>query len=131
MTTSEDFLKKAKTIAIIGLSDKKERPSYQVAKYFIAEGLEIIPVNPNIKTVFGLKSYPSFRAIPKNKKIDIVDIFRKSDEVVSIVKEIVKTKRKPIVWLQEGVINPEAEKLAKQNNLRIISNFCLMKFYRK
>jgi predicted CoA-binding protein len=131
MTFNEDFKKKAKIIAIIGLSDKKERPSYQVANYFISEGFEIIPVNPNIKTVFGLKSYPNFKSIPKNIKIDIVDIFRKSDEIVDIVKEIVETKRKPIIWLQEGVISPEAEKLAKQNKLKIISNFCLMKFYRK
>ena len=129
MTVNKDFLKKAKIIAIIGLSDKEKRPSYQVAKYFISEGFKIIPVNPNIKTVLGLKSYPSLSLIPKNIKIDIVDIFRKSDEIVNILKEIVKTKRKPIVWLQEGIINPKAEKIAKQNNLKIISNFCLMKFY--
>lgn len=131
MISLENILKKSKTIAIIGLSDKADRPSFQVAKYLISQGFTIIPVNPTIDSVFGLKSYPSFNDIPSNIKIDIVDIFRKSDQVLPIVKEIIKSDQKPVIWFQEGVQNLTAEKLAQENNLQIISGVCLMKAHQK
>ena len=68
-------LTQVKTIAIIGLSDKSDRPSYQVAQYLINQGYKIIPVNPNIQQVFGQKSYPNISSIPKDINIDIIDIF--------------------------------------------------------
>lgn len=131
MISIEDVLQKAKNIVIIGLSNKPERASYQVAEYLISQGFNIIPVNPNIKEFFGLKSYPSFNNIPLNIKIDIVDIFRKSDEVLSVVEEIIKSDQKPIIWFQEGIVNLEAENLAKENGFEVINGICLMKAYQK
>ena len=124
------MIKKSK-VAIIGLSDKRERASYQVAEYLQKEGFEIIPVNPNIKEVFGIKSYKSFSDIPKNIKIEIVDIFRKSDQVLPIVEEIVKSNQNPVIWFQDGTQNLKAEKLAQESGLQIISGVCLMKAHQK
>jgi hypothetical protein len=127
----EDILQKSKTIAIVGLSDKPDRSSYQVAKYLIFRGFTIIPINPNIESVFGLKSYSSFTNIPSNIKIDIVDIFRRSDQVLAIVEEIIKSNQKPVIWFQEGIQNLEAEKLAKKNGFKTINGICLMKAHQK
>ena len=116
-----------KTIAVVGLSDKSERPSNQVAKYLMNLGLMIIPVNPNIESVFGLKSYPGISDIPKGIKIDIVDIFRKESEVLSIIQEVIKTGQKPVIWLQEGFFDQQSKILAQQNNLELVEGMCLMK----
>ncbi|MFA5532323.1 MAG: CoA-binding protein [Candidatus Shapirobacteria bacterium] len=131
MISIEDVLQKSKTIAIIGLSDNPNRPSYQVAKYLISQSFTVIPVNPTINSVFDLKSYPSFTDIPSDIKIDIVDIFRQSDQVLPIVEEIIKSDQKPIIWFQEGSLNPKAENLAKENGLEVISGICLMKAHQK
>ena len=96
----KSFLTPPQTIAIVGLSDKPERPSYGVASYLISHGFNVIPVNPTIATVLGLVSYPSLAAIPQDIRIDIVDIFRQSAEVMSIVKEILELKIKPLIWMQ-------------------------------
>lgn len=127
----ENVLKKSKIIAIIGLSDKPDRPSYQVTEYLISRGFTIIPVNPTIDSVFGLKSYSNFSSIPLNIKVDIVDVFRQSNQILPIVEEIIKSGRKPVIWLQEGIFNQEAEDLAKQNGLEIISGVCLMKAHER
>jgi len=131
MIDINELLKPPKTIAVVGLSDKSERPSNQVAKYLMERGLTIIPVNPNIESVFGLKSYPSISDIPKDLKIDIVDIFRKESEVMPIVQEIIKTDQKSVVWLQEGFFGPEAKALAQKHNLEIVEGMCLMKAYER
>lgn len=119
-----------KTIVIIGLSDNPKKPSFQVAKYLIEKGFTIIPVNPTITQVFGLKSYPSISLIPQEIKIDIVDIFRKSDQILLIIEEIIKLRQRPIIWLQEGISNLKAEVLAKNNGLEVISGICLMKAHK-
>jgi len=116
-----------KTIAIVGLSDKPERASYQVAAYLLEKGFTIIPVNPMIKEIFSLPSYPSITAIPDNIHIDIIDIFRAPEQVVPILKEIVHSKRKPLIWLQEGVGSPEAKSYATAHQLPIRMDICIMK----
>lgn len=131
MNSIDEILKTAKNIVVVGLSDKADRPSYQVAKYLISEGFNIIPVNPTIESVFGIKSYPSYSDIPTEIKIDIVDIFRKSDQVLEIVKEVIKSGQKPTIWFQEGILNLEAENLAKENGMEVINGICLMKAYQK
>jgi len=131
MSSFDQILKNSKTIAIIGLSGKPDRPSYQVAKYLISQGFTIIPVNPMVESVFGLKSYSSFSDIPSNIKIDIIDIFRKSDQVLPIIEEIIKSNQKPVIWFQEGSLNLEAENLAKENGFEVISGICLMKAHQK
>lgn len=120
-----------KTIAIIGLSNNPDRPSYQVAQYLINQGYKIIPINPNIQEVFGQKSYPSLSSIPQDINIDVVDVFRKSEEVVSVIQEIIDSGRKSIIWLQEGIEDQKAINLAKNHGLEISSGICLMKFHQQ
>lgn len=124
------LFQKIKTIAIVGLSDKPERASYGVAQYFLDKGYRIIPVNPNIKEALGEKSYSSLSDIPTEIKIDLVDVFRKSEEVLPIVKETYNLGIKNI-WLQEGVKNQEAIEFAKRKNINIWADICLMKVHKK
>ncbi len=124
-------LAKAKTIAIVGLSDKPDRPSFQVAQYLINQGYQIIPVNPNIQQVFDQKSYPNISSIPQDINIDIIDIFRKSEEIIPIIQEIINSGRQSIIWLQEGIDNPDAVNLAQSHGLKITSGICLMKFHQQ
>lgn len=126
-----DILKNARTIAFIGLSDKPERHSHRVAKYFQSKGYRIIPVNPNIEHVLGEKSYPSLSAIPRTIQIDIVDIFRKPTAVVGCMKEIVERGNIRTVWLAEGINTPEAERFAQDYGFTMVTNFCIMEAYKK
>lgn len=116
-----------KTVTIVGLSDNPQRPSYEVGLYLKNQGFNIIPVNPTINEVFGIKSYPSISAIPNTIQIDIVDIFRRPDQVIPIIEEVIKSGRKPLIWTQEGVGSPEAKAFAKQNGLEVVMNMCMMK----
>lgn len=127
----QEMLTPPKTIAIVGLSDRPERPSYQVAAYLQAQGFKIIPVNPTVKEVLGEKSYPSIKDIPDNIHIDTIDIFRKSEAVPAIIQEIVDLGIKPMIWMQEGVISPEGQSLAQQNGMSVIMNFCMKKEHTK
>jgi len=116
-----------KTIAVVGLSDNKERYSYQVAEYLLNKGFKIIPVNPNIKTVFGLKSYPSLLDI--KEPIDVVDIFRRSEFVAPIVDEAIKIGAKTI-WMQEGVSDEVAAQAARSAGITVVMNMCMMKAHK-
>ena len=120
----QNFFKNIKTIAIVGLSDKPERYSYQVAEYLKAQGFNIIPVNPNVESVFGLKSYISLSEI--KEPVDVVDIFRRSEFVASIVDEAIKIGAKS-VWMQEGVTDEQAAAKARASGLTVIMNMCMMK----
>lgn len=126
-----DILQTAKTIAIIGLSDKPDRPSYDVASYLKNQGFCIIPINPNVSEVLGEKAYPDLLSVPRDIQIDIVDIFRKSELVLPHVKEAIDRGDAKTIWMQEGVINQEAADLAKEHGLEVIMNFCLMKTHKK
>lgn len=119
------------TIAIVGLTDKPDRPSFEVASYLKNQGFKIIPVNPKLETVLGEKAYPDLLSIPKKMKIDVVDIFRRSEEVMPHVKEAVERGDVKTIWMQEGISDPEAEVYARQHGLEVISNFCLMKAHKK
>lgn len=127
---TKELLSPPKTIAVVGLSDKPDRPSYDVASYLIEQGFTIIPVNPMIESVFGLKSYPSISDIPSPEKIDIVDIFRRSEDVLPIIEEIIKLGIHPFIWMQERVISLEAEKLAQDNNMEVVMDICIKKQHR-
>lgn len=126
-----DLLKNARTIAFVGLSDKPERHSNIVAKYFQEKGYRIIPVNPNVKEVLGEKSYPDLLSVPKDIHIDIVDIFRKPNEVISHMQEVVERGNIRTVWLAEGVNTPEAEDFAEDYGLSMVTNFCIMDAYKQ
>jgi predicted CoA-binding protein len=128
---NQGFFLKIKNIAVIGLSDNNERPSYQVANYLRSQGFNIIPVNPNLQKWQGLKSYKSILEIPHDVKIDVADFFVKSERVLEIVKDIIKRGNILSIWLQEGVANSEAEKLAQEHGVQVISNMCMMKEHKK
>jgi len=119
-----------KTIAIVGLSDKPDRPSYEVGLYLKNHGFTIIPVNPTIQEVFGLRSYPSISAIPSDIHIDIVDIFRKPDQVISVIQDVLNSGRKPFIWMQEGVGSQEAKHFAESHGLESVMDICMMKMHR-
>lgn len=118
-----DF-KKIKSIAIVGLSDKPDRPSFEVGKYLLDQGFKIFPVNPNIENFLGIKSYKNLSDI--KEPIDVVDIFRKSEFVGQIVDEAIKIGAKSI-WMQEGVTNEVAAAKARAAGLTVVMNMCMMK----
>lgn len=121
----------AKSVAIVGLSDKPERPSYQVGEYLLSHGYTIIPVNPTVASVFGILSYPSISSIPTSIPVDIVDIFRKPEDVVAVLEDIVKSERSPVVWMQERVGSPEAKVYAESHGLSVIMDMCMMKEHKR
>jgi predicted CoA-binding protein len=120
----EDILRNSRTVAMVGLSSNPERPSNVVGKYLKEHGYKIIPVNPNEKTVFRLKSYPDLSSIPV--KVDVVDIFRRSEDVLPVVQEAIKIGAKA-VWMQEGIKNAEAVALARKARLKVVQNKCMRK----
>lgn len=125
------LLKESKTIAMVGLSDKKDRPSFQVAAYLKAKGFRVIPVNPHIAESDGEKAYPDLLSIPKEITIDIVDIFRRPEEVVAHMKEVVERGDIKNVWLQDGVESQKAEEFARDFGLTLVSNFCIRHAYER
>lgn len=116
------ILAESKTIAMVGLSSDRQRPSYFVASYLKYEGYRIIPVNPNAKEILGEKSYPDIRSIPD--PIDIVNIFRRADECDEIVRQAVEKKAKT-VWFQLRIVNESAAEAAESAGLRVIMDKCL------
>src|ERR1700689_5691366 len=124
MSVIPDLLRKSKTIAVVGLSSKKFRPSYGVAEYMQAQGYRIIPVNPNELEVLGEKTYASIEDVPVH--IDIVDIFRRSDFVGPIVESAIRVGANA-VWMQEGVVHEDAAKQARAAGLAVVMDRCILK----
>jgi uncharacterized protein len=122
-----DLLKEAKTIAVVGLSNKPLRPSHGVSMYMQQQGYRIIPVNPNIQTVLGEKAYPSLKDVPD--KIDIVNVFRRSQFVPEIVEQAIALKV-AAVWMQEEVIHEPAAKKARQAGILVVMDRCILKEHR-
>ncbi len=123
--TSEEIvqvLKQSKTIAVVGMSPKPDRPSHDVAKYLMDHGFEVIPVNPGQSEILGRKCYRSLKDVPG--EIDIVDIFRPSDAVPEIVEEAVARGAKTI-WMQLGIVNNAAAERAKAAGMTVVMNKCL------
>jgi predicted CoA-binding protein len=121
-TIISEILSNTKTIAVVGLSANPDRPSYDVALYMQKQGFRIIPVNPNEEMILGEKSYPNLSAIPFN--IDLVNVFRKSQDCSEIVTEAVKVRVK-YVWLQLGVINLESQEIATNAGINFVMDRCL------
>jgi uncharacterized protein len=121
-----------KNIAVVGMSKNEEKAGHFVPKYLIEQGYNVIPVNPTITTqVLGRKSYPSIADIPED--IDIVDIFRKSEDVPAVIDDVINRKNNDIkvIWMQEGIYNEEAEKRAKANGMDVVFNRCMMAEHRR
>lgn len=120
----KNILENYKTVAVVGVSPKEDRPSYQVASYLQSKGFRVIPIRPLGNDVFGEKVYSSLLEVPF--EIDVVDIFRKPEAVLEIVKEAIE-KRAKVVWMQEGVINNEAAELARKAGIRVVMDRCIKK----
>jgi predicted CoA-binding protein len=117
-------LKQYHTVAVVGASANPERPSHIVFSYLAEQGYHVIPVNPAVKKILGKTSYPDLSSIPE--KVEVVDVFRKSEEVMPIVDEAIKIGAKA-VWMQEGVINKEAAAKAKAAGLLVVMDKCMRK----
>ena len=115
-------------IAMVGLSPDPKRPSHKVAKYLINHGYKVIPVNPDAQEILGTRSYSNISSIPE--PIEIVDIFRKSEEVMPIVDEAIKVGAKA-VWMQEGVINEGAALKAHNAGLLVVMDRCMFKEHKR
>jgi hypothetical protein len=125
--TIRTILKKTKTIAVVGLSDKPDRPSLRVSRYMQQAGYRIIPVHPTVTRVLGEKAYPTLdAACAVEGKIDLVDVFRASEYVPEIVKDVMRLKI-PYLWLQEGVCHEEAVKWAEADGILVVMDRCIYK----
>jgi uncharacterized protein len=134
MPPSDDELRRilesARTVAVVGLSDKPERDSNEVARYLQAQGYTIVPVNPAVPEILGERSYPSLAGIPHELRIDLAVIFRRSDAVPAIVDEAI-ARGVPAVWMQLGVESPEAARTARARGLAVVENTCSMAAHRR
>ena len=119
--TLRRILKSCKTIAIVGLSDKPHRPSHGVARYLLDNGYTIIPVNPYVDEVLGQPCYPALSDIPVS--VDMVDCFRRSEEMLDIAREAIAIKAR-VLWMQLGVVSVEARDLAESAGLEVIMDRC-------
>ncbi len=123
-----NILDEAKTIAVVGISSDPSRPSYSVSRYMQVNGYRIIPVNPNETSVLGEKAYASLDDV--TEKIDLVDIFRRSDEAGPHVDEAIRIGARG-VWLQEGVIDEAAARRALDAGLQVVMDRCILKEHLK
>ena len=112
-----------KNIAVIGMSKNPEKAAYYVPKYLADKGYNIIPVNPTADEIMGKKCYHEINEV--NESIDVVDVFRPSDQVMPVVEDAIKKKPK-VIWLQEGIHNQEAEELARKAGIEVVFNRCML-----
>jgi predicted CoA-binding protein len=126
----KNMLGSCKTVVVVGISPKEDRPSYTVASYLKSKGYKIIPVRPDGDTILGEKIYHSLQEIPKEVTIDVVDIFRKSEDVPPVVEEAIQLRAK-VIWMQEGVVQPEAGARAERAGLRVVMDRCIKKEHQR
>jgi len=124
------ILTTSRTLAIVGLSDKPERDSNEVARYLRAQGYRIVPVNPAVPEVLGERSYPSLSAIPPDVRVDLAVVFRRSEAVPPIVDEAI-SRGVPAVWMQLGVEHAAAAAKARAHGLAVVENACTMATHRR
>jgi len=122
-----ELLLRAKTIAVVGLSDSPLRPSHGVSAYMQAQGYKIIPVNPTISEALGERSHASLLDVPG--KIDLVNIFRRPEFVEDVVDQAIQLKI-PAVWMQEGVVNEKAAEKARKAGMFVAMDLCILKEHR-
>ena len=128
MSDFAESLRAAKTIAVVGLSGRRYRPSHGVAEYLQRAGYRVIPVNPLETEVLGEKSYPNLSSVPL--PVDIVDVFRRSEYVPEIVEEAILIGAK-MVWMQEGVVHEAAARRAQGAGLKVVMDRCILKEHRR
>lgn len=118
------LLNESKSIAIVGLSPKVQRPSNMVGRYLLSKGYIVYPVNPGQSEILGLPCYSDVFNLPE--KVDIIDIFRKSQDVLAVVEQVVELPHLPrAIWMQQGIVNDEAAILAQKNGIMVIMDRCI------
>jgi predicted CoA-binding protein len=120
--TLRRILDESKTVAMVGLSGNWYRPSYFAAKYLLDKGYDVIPVNPNYDEVLGQQCYPDLASIPR--QVDIVDLFQRTEEVPKFVQPAIDMGAK-VLWLQLGIVNPEAAAAATEAGLEVVMDRCM------
>lgn len=126
-----------KVIAVVGASANKHRDSYEVMKYFIEKGFEVVPINPKYDEIDGIKCYNNILDIPERiaGRIDMVDIFRRSEFVYPIVQQAVELKKRygnlKVIWMQLGVYDEKSYNLAVENGLEVVANACAMMSHKR
>ncbi len=118
----KELLETVHAIAIVGLSPGEDKPSNRVARYLMAAGYRVVPVNPGQDEILGEKSYKSLSEIPE--RVDVVDIFMRSEKVMPVVEEAVRIKPR-YIWLQLGIVNEEAKVMAEQNDIAFVQDKCM------
>jgi predicted CoA-binding protein len=124
----KDILLSAKTIASVGLSSNQEKESYWIVSYLKDQGYRIIPVNPTADEIMGEKAYPDLESVPE--KIDVVQVFRKPEDVPPVVDSAIKVGAKA-VWMQEGIVNEEAAQKAREAGLQVVMDACMRVTHRR
>ena len=124
----KEILEKTKTIATVGFSTNPDKPGYYVPEYLIDHGYHVIQVNPTAPEIMGLKAYPDLLSIPE--PIDIVQIFRRAEDVPPIVEQAIQIRAK-VVWMQEGIVNEEAAKKARAAGLVVVMDKCMKKLHQR
>ena len=127
----DEMLRKSQTIAVVGMSDKPWRASHNIGRYLVMQGYRVLPVNPRLKEVHGLKAYPDLESAQAAAKadgssIDLVDVFRNSNEVPPIVEDVIRLGI-PYLWLQEDVINDKAMSRARSAGIKAVQNVCIFR----
>ena len=126
----KEILTSCKTVAVVGISPKEDRPSYAVASYLQSKGYRTIPVRPDGDTILGEKVYHNLTEIPNEIEVDVVDIFRRSEDVPPIVDEAIQRGAK-VVWMQEGVVHKEAGAKAEKACLKVVMDCCMKKEHQR
>ena len=131
VTTPEDrelraLLGDARTVAVVGLSSKPDRPSHGVARYLQEHGYRIVPVNPHETEVLGERAFSTLSDIPADVRVDVVDVFRRAEETPAVARDAVAIGAK-VLWLQEGIVNDEAYRIAAGAGLEVIMGVCIRK----
>jgi uncharacterized protein len=129
---SDDVLKRIygfKNIAVVGMSPNEGKPSNYVPKYLIEKGYNIIPVNPIYGEILGNKSYPRVSDIPH--QVDVVDIFRKSEDVLPVVQDAILKNGIKVIWMQLGIYNKVAQEIAEKKDINVIYNRCILKEHQR
>jgi uncharacterized protein len=114
----------ANVIAVVGLSSKPNRDSNSVARYLQGKGYRIVPINPNETEVLGERAYPTLGDVPDDVDLDVVDVFRRADDTPPVARDAVTRKAK-VLWLQDGIVNDEARRIAEEGGMTVVMGVCI------
>ena len=124
------ILGEAKTVAVVGLSSNPLKDSFEVAEYLQSKGYRIVPVNPNETEVLGERAYPSLLDVPTDVRIDVVDVFRRAADTPPVAEQAVQIGAK-VLWLQDGIVNEDARRVAEDGGLTVIMGVCIKRTNRR